>query len=171
MTTIHGAFHHKSVGDEMINKSLNEIFLSNTLLSMASIKDEKESWIHTAYYAYSDKLRLYYLSAPSAQHSKNVESTPSIAVSIFDTHQAPESKKRGLQVFGQCRQAVGQEVAEGLTFYTERFPWIMKYITEPEDFDKGVLESKLYIIVPHTIKIFDEAMFGEEEWVVVNVPQ
>lgn len=164
-------FHHESVSDEMINKSLNEIFSGNTLLSMASIKDGKESWIHTAYYAYSARLHLYYLSPPSAQHSKNVESTPSIAVSIFDTHQPPEGKKRGLQVFGQCRRAVGKEVAEGLAVYTERFPWITKYIAMPEDFDKGTLESKLYIIVPHMTKIFDEAMFGEEKWVAVTVPQ
>lgn len=60
MVVIQGIFHHESVDDEMINKSINEILSGNTLLSMASIKDGKESWIHTAYYAYSDKLRLYY---------------------------------------------------------------------------------------------------------------
>lgn len=40
---IQGVFHHENVGDETLNKSLNGIFSSNILLSMASIKDEKES--------------------------------------------------------------------------------------------------------------------------------
>lgn len=169
MTTIHGAFHHKSVSDEMMNKSLNEIFSGNTLLSMASIKDGKESWIHTAYYAYSDKLHLYYLSPPSAQHSQNIETSGSVAVSIFDTHQKPTDKKSGLQFFGTCRRAAGDEVAEGHRLYSERFEWLLKYLKAPEDFSKDILESKLYIITPHTIKLFDEAAFGEEKWVIVSL--
>jgi len=171
MIVIQGVFHHKSVGDEPINKSLNEILSSNILLSMASIKDGKESWIHTAYYAYSPNLRLYYLSAPSAQHSKNIEQSQSVAVSIFDTHQNPTDKKSGLQLFGVCRRAVSEEVAEGLRLYTERFSWLANYIKESRDFDKGILESKLYVITPRTIKLFDEAVFGEEKWVIMSVPQ
>ncbi len=174
MQTVQGVFHHKDFSDEIINKSLNTIFSTNMLLSMASIKDGqdgKESWIHTAYYAYSPGLRLYYLSPPSAQHSKNIETSQSVAVSVFDTHQNPTDKKSGVQAFGLCRRAVGEEVAEGLRLYTERFAWLATYIKQPEDFDKGVLESKPYIITPHAIKLFDEAVFGEEKWVIVNVPQ
>ena len=169
MIVIQGIFHHKNVSDETINKSLNTIFSRNILLSMASIKGGKESWIHTAYYAYSPKLHLYYLSPPTAQHSQNIEANGSVAVSIFDTHQNPTDQKCGVQLFGNCRRAIGSEVAEGLRVYTQRFSWITKYIKKPADFDKGVLESKLYIITPHTIKLFDEAVFGEEKWVIVSL--
>lgn len=168
---IQGVFHHENVGDETLNKSLNGIFSSNILLSMASIKGGKESWIHTAFYAYSSMPRFYYVSPPSAQHSKNIDRNTSVAVSIFDTHQNPTDQKSGLQIFGICRRVTGEEVAEGLILYSERFPWLSKYIKTPEDFDKGILESKLYIIIPHTIKMLDEAVFGEEKWVIVNIPQ
>lgn len=169
MTVIQGVFHHEVVKDETINRSLNEILSNNILLSMASIKEEKYSWIHTAFYAYSSKLRFYYVSPPSAQHSKNIDQNQSVAVSIFDTHQNPTDQKSGLQIFGMCRRATGEEVAEGLTLYSERFPWLSKYIKTPDDFDKGILESKLYIITPHTIKMLDEAVFGEEKWVIVSL--
>lgn len=169
MTTIQGVFHHESAGDETINKSLNEIFSSNTLFSMASIRAGNESWIHTAYYAYSPKLCLYYLSPPTAQHSQNIETNGSVAVSIFDTRQNPTDQKSGLQIFGICRRAVGEEVVEGYRLYSERFEWLSQYIKTPADFDKGVLESKLYIIITHTIKLFDEAVFGEEKWVIVSL--
>ncbi len=138
---------------------------------MASIKSGKESWIHTAFYAYSSKLRLYYVSPPSAQHSNNIGQNESVAVSIFDTHQNPTDEKSGVQIFGMCRQAAGEDVVEGLKLYSERFSWLSKYIKTPEDFDKGILESKLYIITPQTIKILDEAVYGEEKWVIVSVPQ
>lgn len=171
MILIQAVFHHEGVGDEALNKSLNKIFSTNILLSMASIKSGKESWIHTAFYAYSSSLKLYYVSPPSAQHSKNINENQSVAVSIFDTHQNPTDHKSGVQIFGMCRKVAGEEVAEGLKLYSERFPWLSKYIKIPEDFDKGILESKLYVIIPSTIKILDESVFGEEKWVIVSVPQ
>lgn len=171
MIPIQCVFRHQTASDDVIVQSLNKILSGNTLLSMASIKSGKESWIHTAFYAYSSRLHFYYVSPPSAQHSNNIGQNPSVAVSIFDTHQNPTDKKSGLQLFGTCRQAAGEEVAEGLKLYSERFPWLSKYIKTPEDFDKGILESKLYVIIPSSIKMLDESVFGEEKWVVVNVPQ
>ena len=169
MITLQLAFHHGSVNDEVLNKSLNEIISGNILLSMASIKDDNTSWINTAYFGYSSNLTLYFLSPPTAQHSINVISNGTVAVSIFDSHQSPSSKKRGLQLFGICRRAVGIEVMEGLDVYAERFPSISSVIKSPEDFDKGILESKLYIILPREIKIFDEEIFGNEKWVTVSL--
>lgn len=166
---IHQTFHHESVNDEIINKSLNDIVSGNILLSMASIKDGNASWINTAYFGYSLKLALYFLSPPSAQHSQNIISNGAVAVSIFDSHQLPASQKRGIQLFGICRRAVGTEISEGLDVYSERFPSISQVIKSPEDFDKGILESKLYIILPREIKIFDEEIFGKEKWVTVSL--
>ena len=171
MIVIQAVFHHEGVGDETLNKSLNKILSTNILLAMASIKSGKESWIHTAFYVYSSRLHFYYVSPPSAQHSKNIGQNQSVAVSIFDTHQNPTDEKSGVQIFGMCRQAAGEEIEEGLKLYSERFPWLSKYIQTPEDFDKGILESKLYIITPQTIKILDEAVYGEEKWVIASVPQ
>lgn len=167
MSTIQQIFHHESVNDETLNKSLNEIVSGNILLSMASIKAGNTSWINTAYFGYTSKLALYFLSPPTAQHSQNILLNGAVAVSIFDSHQLSASQKRGIQLFGVCRRAVGLEIAEGLDVYSERFPSISGVIKSPEDFDKGIIKSKLYIILPKEIKIFDEQIFGEEKWVTV----
>ena len=169
MITISQKFHHEKFSDNKIRDSIEAIINSNTLLSMASIKDGKESWINTVYYAYDPQLIFYFLTSPTTQHSKNIEKHPSVAVSIFDTHQNPTDKKSGIQLFGSCHRVVDEEVAEGLRLYTERFTWLANYIKEPKDFDKGILESKLYVITPHTIKLFDEVIFGEEKWVIVSL--
>ena len=169
MITLQQTFHHESISDEKLNKSLNDIVSGNILLSMASIKDGNASWINTAYFGYSLKLALYFLSPPSAQHSQNIVTNGAVAVSIFDSRQLPTNQKRGLQLFGVCRRAVGLEVAEGLDVYAERFPSMSTVIKSPEDFDKGILESKLYTILPHEIKIFDEEIFGNEKWITVSL--
>lgn len=163
------SFAHKSFSDKQINQSLNKILKSNVLFSMASIKESNESWINTAYFAYSDKLTFYFLTPPTAQHSKNVEENNSVAVSIFDSRQVVTGKKRGLQIFGICRRAKGEEIYEGIKIYGKRFSAFAAGIKRPEDFETNKMESRVYVIVPHTIKIFDEVIFGEEKWVTVTL--
>jgi len=163
-------FGNKQYSDEKINKSLSAILDSNVLLSMATIKNKKESYINTVYYAYSNSLNFYYLSPPSAEHSKNLEKNTSVAASIFDSAQKlPTAKKSGLQIFGESKLAKGKELLEGLSLYAARYVWIVKYIKSPKDFFKRIIESKLYIIKPETIKIFDETTFGNEVWVTVTI--
>jgi len=167
---INSAFHHKNFSDEKINRSLKEVLEANVLLSMASIKDRKESWINTVYFAYSDKLKFYFLTPPTAQHSQNIEKKKSVALSIFDSHQAVTGKKRGLQIFGECHRAREEEIKEGIKIYGKRFFGFAARVKVPEDFERLKMESRIYVIVPHSIKIFDEIVFGEEKWVTVEVP-
>lgn len=164
-------FKHRSFSDRQINQSIAEILKSNVLFSMASIKDKKESWINTAYFAYSNKLIFYFLTPPTTQHSKNIKHNDSVALSVFDTHQVVTGKKRGLQIFGTCHRATGKEIGEGIQVYGKRFTGFRERIHTPDDFEKFKMESRIYVIVPHAIKIFDEVNFGEEKWVTVEVSQ
>ena len=170
MIALKHRFNNKQFSDEKINKSLSAILDSNVLLSMATIKNKKESYINTVYYAYSNSLNFYYLSPPTAEHSKNLEKNTSVAASIFDSAQKiPTAKKSGLQIFGESRLAKGKELLEGLSLCSSRYIWIVKYIKTPRDFFKKIIESKLYIIKPRSIKIFDEPTFGNEVWVTVSL--
>lgn len=171
MNRIHLNYNHPSVSDNLINKSIYEILSENVLLSMASIKDKKESWINTAYFAYNHKLTFYFLTPPTTQHGKNIEENHSVASSIFDSHQNPDDKKRGLQIIGICRRAKDQELAEAIRLYGVQFPPFAKRIKTPKDFANAYMESRFYIIQSHMIKIFDEVVFGEEKWVIVNIPR
>ncbi len=161
-------YNHKKYPDEKINESIATILHSTTLFSVATIKNKNISHIHTAFFCYSLNLNLYFLTPPTTQHSLNVVINPSIAVSIFDSHQKPPDKKRGLQIFGNCHLAKGKDFNEGIVLYSRRFEWT-RVIKNPQDLIKAGFESKLYIINPSSIKIFDEVIFGEEKWVTVNL--
>lgn len=165
-------FAHKDHSDEKINKSIFSILESNTLFSMASVKNNKAGYINAAYYAFGASLNFYFLSLPTTEHSQNLEKNSSVAVSIFDSRQNdPTKNKKGLQIFGNCRFAKKIELIEGFKLYSQRFPSILKYIKKPRDFLKKIIQSRLYIIKPQTIKVFDEATFGEEVWVTVSLPK
>jgi len=161
-------FNHPKYSDEELNKSIFEIVEENLLLSMASIFEGKESYINTVFYCYNDKLDFYFLSPSNTQHIKNIQQNNSVALAVYDSHQKLAGK-RGLQIFGICRLANRNEMEEGIELYSKRFAWLKKFIKTPVDFDKGIIESRMYIIKAQKVKIFDEPNFGAEKWVTVQV--
>ncbi len=169
MTKLSFRFNHPQYSDELINKSLNEILETNTLLSMATLKSNEEPWINTAFYAYNENLDFYFMTQSITQHGTNLQTNSSIAVSIFDSHQQPTDKKRGLQLFGTWELATGEALEEETKYYSNRFPGLTKYIKDVKDWETTTLKSRIYVIHTQIIKIFDEVLFGPEVWVTVSV--
>ncbi len=168
MKQINLQFHHPQFPDDLINKSLTEILDANTLLSMATIKDGKEPWINTVYYAYNEKLDFCLMTQSTTQHGINLKENTSVAVSIFDSHQNPTDKKRGLQIFGTWELATGLALEEGTNLYGDRFSGFKNYINKVKDWDTTPLKSRIYVIHTKTVKIFDEEIFGPETWLTVK---
>ena len=110
------------------------------------------------------------MTPPTTQHSSNLKQNSSVAVSIFDIHQLPEDKKRGLQLFGTWKLATDSALEEGTKLYGERFPWLTKYIKDTKDWETTILKSRIYVIHTKEVKIFDEVIFGPEVWVTVTMP-
>jgi uncharacterized protein YhbP (UPF0306 family) len=172
MATTNLKFNHPQHSDEALNKSISEILSANTLLSMASIRNTNEtleSWICTAFYAFNSSIDLYILTPPDTQHVLNLKYSHSTAVTVFDSHQEPTKPKRGLQIFGEWERAEGLKLVEGYRLYAARFVWLPDFIKQPEDFAKGIIQSKLFVIHPKVVKIFDEPAFGEEVWITLKV--
>lgn len=164
-------YNHPEFSDQVLNKSISSILKSNLLCSMATIKQDgknSQSWINTAYFCFNPKMDLYFLSPPHTMHSQNVTANKSIAVAIYDSHQV-EGGKQGLQIFGECERAQTTTLIDGYVQYAKRYPDLKGVIKGPEDFAKNIIESKLFIIRPNQVKIFDEPTFGNEVWVVANI--
>ena len=163
--------HAEGYRQEDLAKSVESISNDTQLFSMATLfaGDQVEPWINTAYFSFDASFHYYYLSSPQSVHSKNLLTSPLCALSLFNTQQSAENGKQGLQIFGECRRAEGKYLKRGLLTYQKRFVGFENTIRIPEDFDKGIIESKLYCVTAHTIKIFDEQRFGEETWVEAKV--
>ncbi len=161
-------FKNSKYSDQKIYKSTVTILSATKLFSVASIKDQNTSYIHTAFYCYSNNFSLYFLTPPTAQHSKNFEENQSVAVAVYNSGQGLENKK-GLQIFGSCHKAKGKDLEEGYELYAKRFTWLKNYIKSTLDFKKKIIQSRVYVIKPKIIKIFDEPAFGNEKWVTVSV--
>jgi uncharacterized protein YhbP (UPF0306 family) len=154
--------------EALLNKSISQILESNILMSMASLA-AGTCYIHTAYYAYDERLTLYFLSKPKTQHSRNFETNPSVAVSIFDSHQVWDNPKKGLQLFGTCHLASGADILKGGALYAQRFTGLMKFIKNIDDLAGKVLTSKIYRVDVEKIQLFDEDNIGEDTFLPLTL--
>lgn len=59
----------KAVSEEQVRQSGLPILESNVLCSIATVTPEGRAHINTAYFSYSDKLELYFLSHPGSLHA------------------------------------------------------------------------------------------------------
>ena len=116
---------------------------------MATIKDGSTSYINTAYYCYNKRLEFFILTDPKAQHSQNVQHNDSVALAICDSHQPWTEDQKGLQFSGRCELASGTKLVDATTRYLKRFVGLKDWITHADDFAKGVLKTRLYVIRTH----------------------
>jgi uncharacterized protein YhbP (UPF0306 family) len=168
MTLTNIKFNNSEYPDEKLNASISRILNENILGSVASINNN-ESYIHTAYFSYNKALELFFISDPATQHTFNIEKNPSVAIAIYDSKQPWDNNKCGLQIFGKCEIAKNTKLVEGTMLYLKRFAGLKQWIKHPDDFVKGAINSKMFLITPHSIKLFDEETFGEENFISLNI--
>jgi len=158
-------FKHPKYSNDELSKSILNILNENKLCSIATVNADGTSYINTAYFCFDEKLNFYILTDPNSQHCKNIEINNSVAMTVFDSHQPWDDDLQGLQINGKCKMAKGMHLINGTTRYLKRFAGLSELIKHPDDFAKGALKSRIYIIETNWIKLFDEKTFGEETYI------
>lgn len=135
---------------------------SQHLMTLATAKNNKP-WSNTAYFTVDNSLNLYFVSPPTADHSRYLTKNKNIACSIYDSRQKVNSQKEGLQLKGTVK-VVSQisEIKKALKLWNEANPGAAKIINY-ENMVKKVISSKIYKIQPTLFKYFNEALYGDKE--------
>ncbi len=154
--------------EERILASVHRILESSVLCSIATLTPDDRAHINIAYVAYTEDLRLCFLSHPSAHHCRNLDSNPSTAISIYHSVQQWGGPDRGLQLFGSSRVATGSDVVSAVQVYGQRFPAYQQWITSLPEKDPG-REYRLYWFSSRTLQISDENEFGDGVLVTATV--
>ena len=58
-------------------------------LTLATADEHGSPWSTPVWFASADLVDFYWVSSPRARHSVNVAQRPDVALSVFDSHQAP----------------------------------------------------------------------------------
>lgn len=156
---------HPEYASDVLVDSVHGILDSNTLMALATVSDDGESHVNTAFFCFDDTMRLYFLSSRQACHSHNIQTHGSVAVAVYDSHQQFMSAKRGLQIFGTARAASLRESGEAVQLFLRRFPEFV-HVLRPAGLAKAALDFQVFVIRPTHVKVLDEARFGHHSQVM-----
>jgi uncharacterized protein YhbP (UPF0306 family) len=146
--------------ESRIREVAERLLDASALCAIATVSADGSAHINTAYFAWSPKMELIWLSDPRAKHSRHVDTDGTAAVAVYDSHQSWGKPDRGLQLFGSAHEAKGATAAEAETVYANRF----------RDYHSRVLSAyRFYVFHPFRLKVFDERELGTGRFVVASV--
>ena len=163
------AFQAHGVASDELAESVSAILDETRVLGLATTTAEGTPAACNAHFAYDTECRLYILTPPSTNHLQNILRDGRVAVVVADTQQTADGGMHGLQITGRAALAAGAELVEGLAAYRERFPATAPALASEEAFEASGWESRICVIWPEVVTVFDERRFGVERWIEAAV--
>lgn len=158
----------KRFSEERVRQSVLSIFDNNVLFSISTVTPEGRAHINTAYFSYSGKLELYFLSHPGSLHCRNLLRNPSMAVTIFSSLQKWTDPGQGVQLFGTCEETSGSSAEEAERSYAKRFPAYQTWKVTLKDEDLA-RQYRFFRFDVAQIKLLDEKNLGDAVFVRASV--
>jgi uncharacterized protein len=119
-------------------------------------------WGAAVFYA-SRGFTLYFLSAPTTRHARNLSADPRVAATIQEDL-ADWRAVRGVQLEGRVRELAGEEAAEARRLFGEKFPLVASPAQAPPAITAALARVRWYEIVPARIHFVDNsAGFGHRD--------
>lgn len=147
-------------------KELLERIKSQKIMSLAT-RDEKVD-ICTVFYVVDKDFNLYFISEPDSQHCRNIIKNKDVACNIVDSSQKVTDKKIGVQAQGEATEVTGSDkIITLLKMWNSANPGIAS-ILNYENIKKRVINSKVYKISPNRIKFFNEEIYSEEGYEILE---
>jgi uncharacterized protein YhbP (UPF0306 family) len=142
-----------------MNNSLREktlAYLQNHNVMTLATTGPDGLWAAAVFYV-NDGFTLYFLSAPTTRHSRNIAAQPTIAVTIQEDYKDwPEIK--GIQLEGQVYQIEGAERATVIAHYGSKFPIVGNLAKAPAAIIKAMSKIAWYKVVPKRLYLIDNSL-------------
>jgi uncharacterized protein YhbP (UPF0306 family) len=157
----------KRVTSARVQRAILRILRKNVLCAFSTIAPNRRAHVNTAYFAFSNRLEIFFLSHPESLHCRNVARNPTMAVAVFESAQKWGELDRGLQLFGTCREARGARAQTAERAYARRFKAYAEWNDSEDDGSEG--DYRFYRFVTKQVKLFDEREFGELVFITAAV--
>lgn len=119
-------------------------------------------WAAAVFYA-SRGFTLYFLSAPTTRHARDLAADPRVAATIQEDV-ADWRAVRGVQLEGRVRVLGGEEEAAARRLYGEKFPLVAASAQAPPAIAEALARVRWYELVPARLLLVDNAAgFGHRD--------
>jgi uncharacterized protein YhbP (UPF0306 family) len=139
-----------------------ELLEASTLIALATVTPGGRAHANTAYFAWSERFDVIWLSEPNATHSRNLRANGTVAASVYDSNQSWARPDRGIQLFGAGRELPAAAARDATQVYAARFP---------EYQESEFRAYRFYRLRPTRVKLFDEDVLGAGVFVTASVTQ
>ncbi len=133
---------------------------ASRLCAIATIGPRGSAHVNTAYFAWTPTLEIVWLSEPGARHSRNLRTTSSAAIAVYDSTQTWGGPDRGIQLFGTAGEVGDAGTTRVAEIYARRFP-------DSRDAELGAY--RFYVFSPRRVKLFDEAALDTGTFVTARI--
>jgi uncharacterized protein YhbP (UPF0306 family) len=130
------------------------------LCAISTVSPGGRAHVNTAYFAWTDRFDIVWLSSPAARHSRNIDASGMAAIAVFDSRQTWGDADRGIQLFGTARELRGRAAEDADRLYERRF-------RDARDLDTDAY--RYYRLSARRMKLFDERRFGGATFVTARV--
>jgi uncharacterized protein YhbP (UPF0306 family) len=93
------------------------IVRANSYMTLATADDAGRPWATPVWYATVDCREFVWVSDPHARHSRNLAARPELAITIFDSHQAPGTGT-GVYLWAVGSQVASTDLDRALAIFT-----------------------------------------------------
>ncbi len=136
---------------------------------MSVATHEEHPWIAHVYYALEEDLTLYFTSSPTSTHAKNIIENTQVACAVTDTDQFELGKRAGIQLTGNAHKLIDKtQKLNAISLFNRRIAQAGKK-TNIEPLDPTTFKNAIYAVEPILIKYFDESVFGDMKYQVLEL--
>jgi len=119
-------------------------------------------WAAAVFYV-SEGTTLYFLSAPSSSHCRNLAADARVAATVQEDY-ADWPAIRGVQLEGRVSELAGAEEAHARRLYGEKYPVVGRLAQAPAAIVKALARVRWYRLVPERMYFIDNAIaFGHRD--------
>jgi uncharacterized protein YhbP (UPF0306 family) len=142
------------MADSLREKTL--AYLQNHNVLTLATSGPEGLWAAAVFYV-NDGFTLYFLSAPTTRHSRNIAARPGIAATIQEDYKDwPEIK--GIQLEGRAYQVEGAERAAAIARYGSKFPVIGNLSHAPAEIVRAMSKIAWYKVIVERLYLIDNSL-------------
>jgi nitroimidazol reductase NimA-like FMN-containing flavoprotein (pyridoxamine 5'-phosphate oxidase superfamily) len=92
---------------------------ANLYLVLATADGPGRPWSSPVYFAHDGYAEFLWVSAPEAEHSRNIATRPQVGIVIFDSH-APIGTGQGVYISATAEQVSSENLTRGIEAFSRR---------------------------------------------------
>jgi hypothetical protein len=112
-------------------------------------------WAAAVFYV-NDGFTLYFLSAPTSRHSRNIEIMPRVAATIQEEY-ADWREIQGIQLEGEAARIVGLDQSAAVRHYGQKYPIVANLASAPSEIVRAFERVAWYRLRPDRLYFIDNS--------------